>query len=197
MSGEVAAADSRSARSRLEWFRSLVLEPFRVDCEAWAINGWLSMEAARGPRGRLGLLLRQPGVRATLLHRIGHWGVVARVPGVPLIASQLNVMLHAIELVPGVPIGPGLYLPHTVGTVINARGIGAGVTLQGGITIGMRNEHAFPLIEDGAVLGAGCRVLGGITVGTGASVGANAVAVHDVAPGTTVVGIPARPVTRS
>ncbi|MEZ5296353.1 MAG: hypothetical protein R2697_08825 [Ilumatobacteraceae bacterium] len=39
-------------------------------------------------------------------------------------------------------------------------------------------------------------VLGGITIGDGASIGANAVVVHDVEPGATVVGIPARPVVR-
>jgi serine O-acetyltransferase len=37
-------------------------------------------------------------------------------------------------------------------------------------------------------------VLGPITVGDGAKVGANAVVTKDVAPGATVVGIPARPV---
>lgn len=195
MSAEGAPRGQQRSGSRHALFRSLVLEPFGRDCEAWAANGWLSIEAARTRRGMLGLL-RFPGVRATALHRIGYWGVVARVPGVSLVASQLNVMLHGIEFVPGVPVGPGLYMPHTVGTVIDARGIGSGVTLQGGITIGMRTEFAFPLIEDGAVLGAGCRVLGGITVGVGASIGANAVVIHDVAPGTTVVGIPARPVER-
>jgi serine acetyltransferase len=43
-------------------------------------------------------------------------------------------------------------------------------------------------------LGAGAKVLGGVTIGDDAVVGANSVVLHDVSPGATVVGAPARPV---
>jgi serine acetyltransferase len=42
-------------------------------------------------------------------------------------------------------------------------------------------------------IGTGAKVIGGVRIGAGATVGANAVVVDDVAPGTTVVGAPARP----
>ena len=44
------------------------------------------------------------------------------------------------------------------------------------------------------VIGSGAQVLGPIEVGEGAKIGANSVVTKDVAPGSTVVGIPARPV---
>jgi serine O-acetyltransferase len=44
------------------------------------------------------------------------------------------------------------------------------------------------------VIGSGAQVLGPITVGEGAKIGANSVVTKDVAPGQTVVGIPAKPV---
>ena len=37
-------------------------------------------------------------------------------------------------------------------------------------------------------------MLGPIALGAGVTVGANAVVIHDVPPGVTVVGVPARPV---
>jgi serine O-acetyltransferase len=111
--------------------------------------------------------------------------------------TNMNVALHAIEIVPGVPIGGGLYMPHTVGTVINARSIGRNVTIQSGVTLGLRANHEFPAIEDGVTLAVGCRILGAVTVGAGAIVGANSVVLSDVEPGTTVVGIPARPISKS
>ncbi|GJM38971.1 MAG: transferase [Acidimicrobiales bacterium] len=56
-----------------------------------------------------------------------------------------------------------------------------GVLLNGSVTI-----------EDDAFLGTGAIVLPGRRVGQGAIVGAGAVVVDDVAPGATVVGVPAR-----
>jgi len=43
-------------------------------------------------------------------------------------------------------------------------------------------------------VGAGAKLLGGITVGDDAIIGANAVVLHDVPSGATVVGIPAKPI---
>jgi len=48
-------------------------------------------------------------------------------------------------------------------------------------------------IEDGARIGAGVTLLPGVTIGREAAVGAGAVVTRDVEPGTTVLGVPARP----
>jgi acetyltransferase-like isoleucine patch superfamily enzyme len=50
------------------------------------------------------------------------------------------------------------------------------------------------VIGDHVFLGQRSVVLGGVTIGDGATIGAHAVVTRDVAPGQTVVGIPARPV---
>lgn len=48
------------------------------------------------------------------------------------------------------------------------------------------------LVKQGASVGSGAVILGGVTIGQGALVGAGAVVTRDVAPGTVVVGNPAR-----
>jgi acetyltransferase-like isoleucine patch superfamily enzyme len=53
-----------------------------------------------------------------------------------------------------------------------------------------------PRIEPGAVIGAGATLLPGVRIGARAVVGAGAVVTRDVADGVTVMGVPARPVSR-
>jgi serine O-acetyltransferase len=83
-------------------------------------------------------------------------------------------------------------LPHPGAVVIQANRIGRDVTVQGSITIGMRDSTGFPTIGNDVFIGCGARILGSITVGDGARIGANAVVLVDVPPGCTAVGVPAR-----
>jgi sugar O-acyltransferase (sialic acid O-acetyltransferase NeuD family) len=51
-------------------------------------------------------------------------------------------------------------------------------------------------VDDGAFIGLGALVINGVTIGSGATVGAGAVVLRNVAAGVTVVGNPAKPLTR-
>lgn len=53
-----------------------------------------------------------------------------------------------------------------------------------------------PIIDDDVTVGAGACILPGVRLGHGCVVGAGAVVTHDVPPYTTVIGCPAREVTR-
>jgi serine O-acetyltransferase len=132
------------------------------------------------------------GLRATLLYRFGHALWKKRIPMLPGIISRANLTLHGFDVPSSVQIGPGLYVPHPVGTVIMAKRIGSNVSLISGITIGMRETPVFPTIGDNVFIGAGARVLGDITIGDNASIGANAVVLKDIPRGMTAVGIPAK-----
>ena len=173
-------------------FTELVRRPLRADLEAWSTHGWHYAQPTL--LGVVRTMVRHPGFRATMLHRIAHWASRKHVPGLATLCQQLNVTLHAIEISSTTPIGEGFYMPHVVGSVITAQRIGRGVTLQGGITIGLRTDAEFPILDDGVTVSAGARVLGPIVLGAGVTVGANAVVINDVPPGVTVVGVPARPV---
>jgi serine O-acetyltransferase len=65
------------------------------------------------------------------------------------------------------------------------------VTLGG---TGNETGNRHPTIRSGVMISSGAKVLGNIEVGVGAKVGAGSVVLNDVAPHTTVVGVPAHKV---
>jgi serine O-acetyltransferase len=149
-------------------------------------------------RSRLEVVLCYPGVHALMFHRLGHrlwskgWLTTAR------FISQLGRFMTGIEIHPAARIGRRFFVDHGMGVVIGeTTEIGDDVTLYQGVTLGGVNldpGKRHPTLEDGVVVGAGAAVLGPFTVGKGARIGSNAVVVRAVAPGVTVVGIPAKPV---
>ena len=114
------------------------------------------------------------------------------------LVSLFNFFLFGIEIAVRCPIGPGLFLPHTQGTVIGAWSIGANATIFQGVTFGAREldfsyfESSRPTIGDGVTVGAGAKLLGGIVVGDGSTVGANSVVLHSVPPRVMAAGAPAQ-----
>ncbi|GAA4351500.1 serine O-acetyltransferase EpsC [Angustibacter luteus] len=157
----------------------------------------LDTAARRDPasRGRAELLLCYPGLHAVWVHRLAHqmW----QRPGLKLSArllSQLNRSVTGVEIHPGAQIGRRLFIDHAMGVVIGETAeIGDDVMLYHGVTLGGRSMERIkrhPTIEDGVTIGAGARVLGPVVVGAGAQIGANAVVVKDVPPGSVVVGVP-------
>jgi len=102
-------------------------------------------------------------------------------------------------------IGDHTYLGHGVHVhALDPVTIGSGCVIADGVFVGssdhdLGDRHQVhgsgPIaIGDRVFLGQRSVVLGGVTIGDGATVGAHAVVTRDVAPGQTVVGVPARPV---
>lgn len=155
---------------------------------------------ARDPaaRSRLEVALCYPGLHAIVLHRLAHrcrdagWLLAAR------LISQAARFLTGIEIHPGATIGRRFFIDHGMGVVIGETAeIGDDVMLYHGVTLGgtsLAPGKRHPTLGDGVIVGAGAKILGAITIGEGARIGANAVVVADVAPGSAVVGIPAKPV---
>ena len=93
-------------------------------------------------------------------------------------------------------IGPGLYIGHQGGIVINEQVvIGKNCNLSQQVTIGVsrRGERAgVPTIGDNVYIGPGAKIFGQIQVGNDAAIGANCVVTRDVPDNGVAVGIPAK-----
>lgn len=168
----------------------------KEDVRAWKRHGFGRDEDRVRVRDVLILSWRYPGLRATINYRLSHWARHKRIPGLATMLFNRNIRRYGFDMVADVPVGPGLFTPHPVGVVIMAERIGSGATINGSVTIGLRNTYDFPIIEDNVEIGVGARVLGGIRIGAGARIGANAVVTTDVPAGATAVGIPARIIER-
>ena len=92
-------------------------------------------------------------------------------------------------------VAPGVYIVHGQFVADGLVEIGAGAVIAPFVTIGLRaGDVQGATIGADVSIGTGAKVIGAVTIGAGAQIGANAVVVDDVAPGATVVGVPARPV---
>jgi serine O-acetyltransferase len=121
-----------------------------------------------------------------------------RIPLANHLLRRVQTVIFGIEIGNDVGLGRGVYFVHPIGIVIggNAR-VGDRVKLMGSNTVGTAKDNGYPVVEQDVVLGVGSRVLGPIRVGESSAVGANAVVLNDLPPGSVAVGIPARVVRRA
>lgn len=169
-----------------------MFETFRQDLRCWVVPGQVADDAALTSFTVLRLFWQYMPVRAIALFRLACWFKQHRLPLFPGLLQRFIYRWYGLEIPSGADIGGGLYIAHPIGTVIMPKRIGRNCSVIAAVTIGMRNEWTFPEIGDNVFIGAGARVLGGIRIGNDVTIGANAVVIHDVPDGATVVGIPAR-----
>ena len=95
-------------------------------------------------------------------------------------------------------MGKGIMFDHATGIVIGETSvIEDNVSILQQVTLGgTGNEKGdrHPKIRSGVLIAAGAKVLGNIVIGERAKIGAGSVVLEDVAPNTTVVGVPAKAV---
>jgi len=167
---------------------------------AFGLLAYLDSIKARdpAPRSRREVLL-YPGVWALGFHRVAHWLYEGGLYFLARLVNHVARMLTAIDIHPGAVIGRNFFIDHGFVVIGETAEIGDDVTIYQHVTLGGTSPDngiagkRHPTIEDGVVLGSGAQVLGPITVGAKARVGANSVVTRDVAPGATMIGIPARP----
>lgn len=146
------------------------------------------------------ILLLYPGVKAVFFHRVAHAFYSHKIPFLPRLISEFSRWLTGIEIHPGAVIGHDLVIDHGMGVVIGETTIiGNQVLIYQGVTLGgtqLIQGKRHPTIEDGVVIGAGSKVLGNIVIGQNCKIGANSVVVDDIPANCSVVGIPAKVISK-
>lgn len=144
-------------------------------------------------------LLYFKGFHAVQSFRIAHhYWVSGRQPLALFLQSRISEVF-AVDIHPGARIGRGIMFDHATSVVIGETAVIEDdfsmlheVTLGG---TGKAGGDRHPKVGRGVMIGAGAKVLGNIRVGEGAKIGAGSVVLDDVAPHTTVAGVPAKPVS--
>ena len=150
-----------------------------------------------------------PGGIAVLVYRFGNWAHHLPIP----VLKHLLLFLYLLLKTP-VVLGFGIYIPvrakiakgfiiHNMnGIFISTGEIGENCTVQQGVTIGAIRPNRWagkprpPKLGNNVYLGAGAKILGDIKIGDNVVVGANSVVLTDIPDNVTVMGIPARIVSR-
>lgn len=159
------------------------------------------MDRDPAARAMLEVVICYPGVHALFGHRVSHWLWRHRARLTARALAELTRMLTGVDIHPGAALAPGVFIDHATGVVIGETAeVGADVTIYQGVTLGgtsLDKGKRHPTIGDRVVIGAGAQVLGPVTIGHDSQIGANAVVVKPVPPGSVVVGVPGQVIARS
>ncbi|MFT6790912.1 MAG: serine O-acetyltransferase [Cellvibrionaceae bacterium] len=143
-------------------------------------------------------LLYFKGFHALQSYRIAHWLWSKNRRQLALYLQHRIHALYDVDIHSAAKLGSGIMLDHATGLVIGETAtVGDNVSILHNVTLGGSGAHGgdrHPNVGSGVLLSAGAKLLGNIRIGEGAKIGAGSVVLNDVAPHTTVVGVPAKPV---
>lgn len=136
------------------------------------------------------------GFHSLQTYRVGHhlWKTGRKELALHLQSRMSEIF--SVDIHPAAKIGRGIMMDHGTGVVIGETAVVENdVSIMHEVTLGGTGKHGgdrHPKIRKGCLISVGAKILGNITIGEGAKVGGGAVVLNDVAPHTTVAGIPAR-----
>jgi serine O-acetyltransferase len=129
------------------------------------------------------------------LYKCGHTLYLWRVPILPRLIYYFMRFVFTASVPYTATIGRNSSFNNWgMGVVIHRRAvIGENCEIAHHVTIGGRGGfQEVPVVGDNVFIGAGAKILGPIRIGDGATIGANAVVLHDVPAHSVAAGIPAR-----
>lgn len=134
-------------------------------------------------------ILLMPGPMCCALHRLAHWMWCKDWRFAAGLLARINYVVHKAEIAPGASIGPGMYLPHTVGVLFQGHA-GRGLTLYTNCQVApQRATPPFgevpqdaPTLGNDVTVGAYAVVLGPAQIGDAVRIGPAAVINGDLGP---------------
>ena len=145
-----------------------------------------------------------------VVYRFGHWCVNLKIPVVKHILILFYLLFKfPVIAVAGIyipakaKIGKGFVIHNFSGIFISTGVIGENCTVQQGVTIGAIRPNRWagkprpPRIGNNVYVGSGAKILGDIDIGDSVVIGANSVVMNSVPAHCTVMGVPARIVSRN
>jgi serine O-acetyltransferase len=160
------------------------------------------------PRSRLGLIILTQGLWALAVYRFFYTFVRIKTAFLRKAFHWMSILCGKwIQIVAGISIpaeceiGPGLYIDHFGGVVLNPRvRVGSNCNIGHGVTIGSGGRgyvngeslEGVPVLGDRVFVGPGACVFGPISIGNDVAIGANAVVTKSLPDRSVAIGIPAR-----
>lgn len=117
------------------------------------------------------------------------------IPVLPRLLHRLSMITGQVSIGDPVLMHPGIYIIHGQVVLDGMTEVKSNSVLGPWITIGLRQGNIQgPTVGENAFIGTGAKIVGPVTIGPNVTVGAGAVVTADVPAGTTVAGVPAKPV---
>lgn len=193
------------SESACRQIRQTSLDVFTRDVEALESSlEDLSTTARKNfePGGMAAALLFSRGIHAVLGYRVTHSLWVEGKRDLSLALKTAFGRAFSTDIHPAAVIGRGLWLDHGLGFVVGETAIiEDDVSIWHGVTLGStlkdNSPQRHPRVGRGVTIGADAIILGGVDLGENSVVAAGAIVLSDVAAGTTVAGVPAKPKARS
>lgn len=136
------------------------------------------------------------GFQTLQTYRVAHWLWQEGRYDLAYYLQMRMSELYGVDIHPAARIGQGIMIDHAHALVIGETAeVGDNVSMLHSVTLGGTGKEdgdRHPKIGHGVLIGAGAKVLGNIRVGCCSRIAAGSVVLHDVPPGKTVAGVPAK-----
>jgi serine O-acetyltransferase len=179
-----------------------MFETIRADIDR-KVHGWgVRPQDKTFFRQRITPLL-ELGTQAVIVYRFGRWAYSLKIPvfrqlmiAIYLVINTICLMLTGIHIHRESDIGPGLVVHNCSCIFVLVKRIGHSCALNQGVSVVNIRGSGRPTIGNNVYFGAGCKVMGDVTIGDNVVVSANSLVITDVPSNCTVMGVPARIISR-